>query len=76
MNVNGLWASPYPLTQWPETRMTAICCTDDLVVSPEFARVTCKKRLGIDVVEIPGDHSPFLADPARLADALVDVALG
>ena len=75
MNVNGLWASPYPLTAWPETRLAAVCCTDDAVITPEFARVTCKERLGIDAVEIPGDHSPFLADPARLAAVLVDVAL-
>ena len=75
MNVNGLWASPYPLTEWPDTRMVAICCTDDAVVGPEFARVTCKERLGIEALEMPGDHSPFLAAPARLADLLVEVAL-
>jgi pimeloyl-ACP methyl ester carboxylesterase len=75
MNVNGLWASPYPLRAWPDTRIAAISCTDDAVVSPEFVRVTCTERLGVVPVEIPGDHSPFIRDPAGLADLLADLAV-
>ena len=70
----GLWGSPYPLTEWPDVRTVAICCTDDAAITAEFVTVTCRERFGVEAVEIPGDHSPFLADPARLADLLVDLA--
>jgi len=36
-------------------------------VSPE--------RLGIEAIEIAGDHSPFLARPAELARLLHEVAV-
>jgi hypothetical protein len=40
-------------------------------VSIEFSRAVTRPRLGIDPIEIPGAHSPFLARPRELA-ALLD----
>jgi len=33
-----------------------------------------RNRLGVESVELPGGHSPMLARPASLADALVAAA--
>jgi hypothetical protein len=46
---------------------------DDAAITIEFSRAVTKPRLGVDLTEIPGAHSPFLARPgelARLLDAL------
>jgi pimeloyl-ACP methyl ester carboxylesterase len=69
-NSTSLWTGPYPLTEWPVVETVAVCCTDDRTVRPEFVRVSCQERLGIEPVEIPGDHSPFLSAPAELAELL------
>jgi pimeloyl-ACP methyl ester carboxylesterase len=70
----GLWADAYPLTEWPQTRFAAVCCASDRAITAEFVKHTVRERLGIDAVEIPGDHSPFLRDAEGLADVLI--ALG
>jgi pimeloyl-ACP methyl ester carboxylesterase len=74
-NSSSLWTAPYPLTAWPQVRTAAVCCTDDRVIQPEFVRVTCRERLGVEPVEMAGDHSPFLSSPGELAELLVSLAL-
>ena len=69
-NNTSLWKTPYPLTTWPDARYSAISCTDDAAVTLAFSRHVCRERLDIEPIEIPGDHSPFLADPVLLADVL------
>jgi pimeloyl-ACP methyl ester carboxylesterase len=62
---------PYPLRELPGGRRVAIVGADDPIVTPEFSRVMCEKRLdGIAPIVLPGGHSPFLARPALLADTL------
>jgi pimeloyl-ACP methyl ester carboxylesterase len=62
---------PYPLSELPAGRRAALVGAHDPIVSPEWARVMCEKRLdGIEPIVLPGGHSPFLARPAALADAL------
>jgi hypothetical protein len=69
-NVSSLWNSPYPLDSWPPGRRVAIIGADDEAVTPVYAKHVCRTRLGIEPIELPGGHSPFLARPAHLADAL------
>jgi hypothetical protein len=69
-NSRRLWDRPYPLRDLPETRRAAIAALDDAAVTIEFSRAITKPRLGVDLIEIPGDHSPFLARPRELADLL------
>jgi pimeloyl-ACP methyl ester carboxylesterase len=52
-------------------RRIAIIGAADPVVTPAYSRTVCPVRLGVDPVVVPGGHSPFLARPAELADALV-----
>jgi pimeloyl-ACP methyl ester carboxylesterase len=69
----GLWDGPYPLKEWPPGRRVAIVGADDKVVTLEFSRYACANRLGVDPVVLPGSHSPFLARPDALADALIGI---
>ena len=71
-NSRSLWDRPYPLRDLPETRRAAIAALDDAAVTIEFSRAITKPRLGVDLIEIPGDHSPFLAVP-RPARELADL---
>jgi pimeloyl-ACP methyl ester carboxylesterase len=63
-----------PLTGWPEVSAEYILCTDDRAVSPAWSRAAARRRLGITPRELTGGHSPFLAQPRRLADLLVALA--
>ena len=67
----SLWDRPYPLDAWPPVPVDAITCTDDLAIYADYQRAALGKRFGVVPIEIPGHHSPFLADPGRLADVLV-----
>lgn len=59
-----------PLTAWPDLPATYVRCADDAVVDADWAARAVPDRLGIEPTVIPGDHSPFLARPAALADLL------
>lgn len=54
---------------WRERPTTYIVCADDPIVLPSSQRAIAA-RMGADVVEIDGDHSPMIARPAELADLL------
>jgi pimeloyl-ACP methyl ester carboxylesterase len=65
-------SEPCPLDALPEVDYTMILAADDVAVSRGWAQWTARKRLGgIEPIELPGGHSPMLARPAALADALV-----
>jgi pimeloyl-ACP methyl ester carboxylesterase len=66
----SLWDRPYPLTAWPAVPCAAIACMDDRACYASYQRSALQAQLGIDPVELPGGHSPFLSQPARLADEL------
>ncbi|MFL6128287.1 MAG: alpha/beta fold hydrolase [Mycobacteriales bacterium] len=59
-----------PLTRWPDVPSTYLRCEDDAVIDAGWARRAVPERLGVEPVTLPGDHSPFLARPAELADLL------
>jgi pimeloyl-ACP methyl ester carboxylesterase len=66
----SLWDRPYPLERLPGTPRAAVAGIDDAAVSLAFSRAVTGPRLGTDLIEIPGGHSPFLARPAELATVL------
>jgi hypothetical protein len=41
------------------------------MIAPAWSRRVARERLGVESVELPGGHSPFLSRPAELAAALV-----
>ncbi|KUI23765.1 hypothetical protein AU196_01785 [Mycobacterium sp. IS-1742] len=65
---------PYPLRELPAVDSTYVVCTDDLMVPSEWSRRVAPGRVGADLIELPGSHSPFLSRPRALAEVLLGVA--
>lgn len=70
--------SPYlracPLETYPDVPCTYVVCSEDLLVSPAWSRRIAIERLGADLIELPGSHSPFTSRPGQLAAVLHDLA--
>jgi hypothetical protein len=66
----GPMREPSPLERWPDVERSYILCRDDRVIRPEWARRAAHEQLGVEAVELPGSHSPFLSRPAELARVL------
>ncbi len=64
------WMQPCSLPELPAVPCTYVVCTEDPVVSVEWSRQIAH-RIGADVVELPGGHSPLLSRPAVVADILL-----
>jgi alpha-beta hydrolase superfamily lysophospholipase len=65
------FAEPCPLETLPEVERTYVVCAEDRIVNPDWSRRAAVERLGVQPVELPGSHSPFLSRPADLARVLV-----
>jgi pimeloyl-ACP methyl ester carboxylesterase len=57
---------------WPDVPSSVIVCTDDR--GRDYQRLVVAPRLGVEAIELPGGHSPFLSRPAALADVLDELA--
>jgi pimeloyl-ACP methyl ester carboxylesterase len=66
-----LTGDPSPLRVWPDVRCRYIVGTNDRIVNPEWARREVPRRLGVTPIEIDSGHSPFLARPLELVEALL-----
>ena len=53
---------------------TYILTTEDAAVSNGWSRRVAAGRLGADLIELSGSHSPFYSRPADLADVLHGLA--
>jgi pimeloyl-ACP methyl ester carboxylesterase len=53
---------------WPDVPATVIVGADDR--GTEYTKHVVAPRLGVEPVELPGGHSPFLARPGALAEVL------
>lgn len=60
-----------PLRALPDVDYAYIVCTEDRTISPVWSRYAARKRLGVEAIEIPGGHCPFLSRPTQLAEILV-----
>ena len=59
-----------PIDAWPDVPSTSIVMTDDRAVGPDWSRRVARERLGADLIELPGSHSPFYSRPLELARVL------
>ena len=67
----SMWTEVAQFDAWPEVETVSVICAEDRVVSPSWSKRVARERLGVEPVELPGGHSPFLARPAALAEVLV-----
>ena len=59
-----------PLRAWPEATTISMAGVNDRCIPIGWQRATARRRFGIDPIELPSGHSPFLSCPAIVADAL------
>lgn len=64
---------PTSLTEHPSVPTTYVVCSDDQILRPGWSRRTARERLGAELIELPGDHSPFYSRPSELAEVLLDL---
>jgi len=65
---------PFPLEALPDVPCASVLARQDRCVTPDWSRRAARERLGVEAVELPGGHSPFLTRPAELADLLARLA--
>lgn len=61
----------FPLKALPEVPSSYIVCSDDRTISPAWSRRVAIERLGIEAIELPGGHCPYLSRPSQLAEVLL-----
>jgi hypothetical protein len=64
------YREPCSLDSLPDVPATYVVAAGDRIVSPAWGRRAAPQRLGVEPLEVPGDHSPYLARPEALADLL------
>jgi pimeloyl-ACP methyl ester carboxylesterase len=67
---------PFPLAEFPSVSSTYVVCTDDQFVSPQWSKRIARDRLGANLIELPGGHSPLLSQPSAVADVLCGIPDG
>jgi pimeloyl-ACP methyl ester carboxylesterase len=65
---------PFSLAEFPAVKTTYVVCSEDQILRPEWSRRTARDRVGAELIELPGDHSPFYSRPSVLADVLLRLA--
>jgi pimeloyl-ACP methyl ester carboxylesterase len=65
---------PCSLAEFPTVKTTYVVCGDDQMLRPEWSRRTVRERIDAELIELPGDHSPFYSRPSALADVLLGLA--
>lgn len=67
----SMWSDVAPFDAWPSVETVSITCTEDRVVNLAWSNRVARQRLGVEPLELPGGHSPFLARPTALAEVLL-----
>ncbi|MGV0037028.1 alpha/beta fold hydrolase [Mycobacterium colombiense] len=60
-----------PISRWPDTPSTYVLMRDDRAVGESWARRNAVARIGAQVVELDGGHSPFFARPSEVSAVLL-----
>ena len=66
-----LYGQACALDALPDVPAAYVVAAEDRIIDPAWSRRAAVERLGVEPVELPGGHSPYLARPAALADVLV-----
>jgi pimeloyl-ACP methyl ester carboxylesterase len=71
---NRVATEPPPLEKWPAVPSQSIVCAEDRTLNPAWSREASRRLLGVEAIEIPGGHCPFLSRPDLLAASLAALA--
>ena len=72
-DTRNLVTEPSPMEAWPAIRSVSIICRGDKTITPQWSR-RAAARIGAEVVEIDGGHSPHTCRPAEIGAILDRVA--
>lgn len=59
-----------PIERYPDVPMHAVVATDDRIVRVEPHKALIRRRIGVEPVELPGGHCPFVSRPRVLAERM------
>ena len=59
-----------PIPHYPDVPMHAIVTSDNNIVLKELHTPMIRRRIGVEPVELPGGHCPFVSRPGVLAGVL------
>jgi pimeloyl-ACP methyl ester carboxylesterase len=71
MYAQGAMEETFPLPALPSAPSDYIVCADDRTITPAWSRRAARERLGVEAIELPGGHCPYLSRPVALAEILV-----
>ncbi len=66
-------ALPCSLAEFPSVPCTSVVCSDDRCIGVEWSKQAAD-RIGAELIELPGSHSPFFSRPQALAEVLFRIA--
>jgi pimeloyl-ACP methyl ester carboxylesterase len=75
MNARAAIMEPCPLARYPETPRSYIVCSDDRTFQPQWSRRVAREVLGVDAIELPGGHCPYISRPGQLAEVLSQLSI-
>ncbi len=64
----------FPLNEFPHVSSSYVACSKDRTINSSWSRRAFGERFGVEVVELPGGHCPYLSRPAHLASILSELA--
>jgi pimeloyl-ACP methyl ester carboxylesterase len=70
------YREPSSLAALPDVPSAYVVCAEDRIVAPAWSRRAARERLGVEPIELPGSHSPYLSRPGELAELLDAQAAG
>ena len=59
-----------PIPRYPDVPMHAIVTSEDHILRREPYRALIRRRIGVEPVELPGGHCPFISRPRALAEVI------
>jgi pimeloyl-ACP methyl ester carboxylesterase len=64
-----------PFDEWPDVEVGFVHGWDDRSLLFSYSERVAKERFGLEVVGLPGGHSPFLARPLELTEVLLGMTI-
>jgi pimeloyl-ACP methyl ester carboxylesterase len=68
------FTEPCPFDALPDVPRMGVTSGEDRLLRPEWLERAIRERLGIEPRLLPGDHTPMLSKPDRLAELLLEAA--
>lgn len=67
-----VFVEPCPIDEWPDVPSAYVLLREDRAVGRCWARRNAVERIGAELIELDGGHSPFFSRPIELAQVLAD----